>query len=686
MKSVGIDTGGTFTDTVLVDGKKIYTVKTLTSDDLISGIVEGFEQICDDGGIEPSDVDSFNHGSTVAVNALIEETGAKTAFIGTEGFRDLLETGKAYRGEALLYRPCGPVEEPLIPRRDRYGIPERIDADGDIVSALDTEAVNELVEKINEDNFESVCICLLNSYQNGEHEEKIYEKFNSKAPDIDLSLSSRLSPEIREFDRACTTAIDAYLKPEVSTYLAELKNELQSTGIETSISVMNSDGGMSRPNITKERPVTQILSGPVAGVKAAQYIGNKMNEENLITFDMGGTSCDAAVIQSGTPVETPTREIRRMKINGPFININTVGAGGGSIAWLNEVDALRVGPRSAGANPGPVCYGLGGEEPTVTDADLILGILNPENFAGGELELDVDAARNSIEDYIAEPLDMTVEDAAVAIRNVIDSKMASAIRVVSVKEGYDPREFALMGFGGAGPMHACNVANELNINKVIFPNNPGLLSAIGLLVSDISHEYVQSLVKRVPEIDYEETNEVIDDLIKKGKRELTSEDIESSNQDFSVSFDMMYTNQAHYLNISLGGTELTEQNFKELVNKFEDRHESQYSFTDERKEIELVNTRVTAKGDSKNPDIEQLTNIPDTTIEEAKRGSREIIIDTETSIDVPYYDWSKVSPSQSFPGPAIIEQENSTIWIPSAFNVNIDKYKNIIAKRSSNNE
>lgn len=680
MYDVGIDTGGTFTDTVLIDDGDIRTVKKLTTDDLISGIVDGFEAVFDRIDIDTKSIDTFSHGSTVAVNALIEKTGAKTALVTTEGFEDVLEIGEGFRDRSLLYAPCGEKTSPLVRRKDRFGVRERVTATGDVETPLDESGLEDLIDDLRNGEFDSVAVSLLHAYENDEHERAVVEALDEQAPTLHVSRSSVVSPEIREYSRTSTTVADAYIKPTVKSYIEELSDKLRDVGYDGPLAIMNSSGGVAGASVATKRPVTQILSGPVAGVQASQFIGSQIGAENIITLDMGGTSCDTTLVEGGEPVEVPHRYEQGMKINGPFVNINTVGAGGGSIAWLDEVEALRVGPESAGSNPGPVCYGFGGQEPTVTDVDLLLGVLNPDNFAGGEIALDVDAAAASIEDRIAAPLGLSKQEAAVAIRDVIDGIMASALRVVSVKQGYDPREFVLMGFGGAGPMHACNVAAELGIDRVVFPNNPGLLSALGLVVADFEHEYVQSLVATVEEVEPPSIEAIIDEMVADGKEELAAEGIEPDDQSFVASIDMRYVGQSHYINVDLAGQSVTAEDLAGLIHRFEQAHEEQFGFTDDTHPIELVNVRITATGEIEKPEFapSDPTSAP---VSAARRGTRPVVVAVDEVIETPYYDGDALGPGHELAGPAVVEEENSTIWLPAAFDARMDEYANLIATR-----
>jgi N-methylhydantoinase A len=682
MYHVGVDTGGTFTDTVLIGDETVQTVKTLTTDDLIGGIVEGFESICELADVDPGDVTSFNHGSTVAVNALIEKTGAKTALLTTEGFEDVLEIGEAFRDRSLLYAPCGPDNPPLVPRKHRHGVAERLTAAGEVEVPLDDDSLDALLDTLDDGDFESVAVSLLHAYENDDHERAVVDALDDRLPGVAVSRSSAVSPEIREYSRTSTTVADAYIKPTVTTYIEELKHALSETGYDDALSIMNSSGGVAGPTVATKRPVTQILSGPVAGVQAAQYVGERMGIENIITLDMGGTSCDTTLIESGDPVEVPHRREQGMKINGPFVNIETVGAGGGSIAWLDEVDALRVGPESAGSNPGPVCYGLGGTRPTVTDADLHLGILNPENFAGGEIELDAEAASIALDEHVASPLGMSTTEAAVAIRDVTDGNMASALRVVSVKQGYDPRDFALMGFGGAGPMHSCNVAAELDIDTVVFPNNPGLLSALGLVVSDFEHEYVQSLVVALDDADPAAVDAARTTLVEEADQELAAEGVDLADRSFDVSIDVRYTGQSNYLNVPLAAGSVGEGTLDSIADRFESLHEDRFGFVDDVHPIELVNVRLTARGATENPDIAPVSP-PSDDAAAAKAGTRPVVVDVDEVVETPYYDGERLGPGHSLDGPAVVELENSTIWIPPMFDAHVDDYNNIVATRGA---
>lgn len=685
MNRVGVDIGGTFTDAILVTGDRILTVKTPTTDDLLAGILAGLEGVCDAANIELSDIDSFSHGSTIAVNSLIEKTGAHTALLTTAGFRDVIEIREMFRDGALLYNPRGEYAPPLVPRRDRYGVVERIDAEGSVVTPVDVDSVDRIIDDLETADVESVALCFLHSYLNPEHEQMVADRIKRRLPDVSVSISSDISPEIREYSRTSTTVADAYVKPRVKSYIERLRVELSSRNVEVPTEIMKSDGGVARANVAVERPISQLLSGPVAGVRAARFVGAQMEQSDLVTFDMGGTSCDVAVIDGGEPVEASHREVQGMKINGPFVNITAVGAGGGSIARVTDVGELRVGPKSAGARPGPACYGRGGTKPTVTDADLLLGILNPDRFGSADTNLDETAARTSIQENVAGPLSTDITDAAVSIKEVTDSKLASAIRVAAVKRGYDPRDFTLMGFGGAGPMHACDVARELGINEVVFPNNPGLLSALGVLVADVRHESVRSVIETVGSVTLARINDIVQSATESHDQRLAAENIALDRREFHVSFDMRYVGQAHNMNVPLEQqvdpqAEISMDLFGDVVEEFHTKHERRYGFTDENNPVELVNVRVTALGNLPDPTIAS-EETGEQSVSAAQLGTREVTTPDGTLNEVPYFDWKQLAPDHQIDGPAVIEMANSTVWLPPDYEGAVNQYRAVIATR-----
>jgi N-methylhydantoinase A len=688
MTQVGIDVGGTFTDAVLVDtdSGRVRTHKTSTTDDIATGVRDGFVEICEDSGVDPEAVERFTHGSTVAVNALIEDTGAKTALLTTAGFADILEIGEGNRDASLLYNPCNDHEAPLVPRRHRFGVEERIGVDGDVTTPLSLDDLDRAVDSMVADDVEAVAICFLHSHKNPVHERRAAERIRELTTDLVVSVSADVSPVVREYPRTATTAVDAYVKPVVSSYLSRLGDTLEAEGLPTPYTVMKSDGGVASSDLVSDRPVTQVVSGPVAGVESARYLGRAIGMEDLITLDMGGTSVDTAMIENGKPMETATRSVRGMPVNGPFVDVETKGAGGGAIAWLDEVDALQVGPRSAGANPGPICYGRGGTEPTVTDADLVLGLLNPDRFAGGGFDLDAATARDGIEDRIADPLGIDVRAAAVSIREVVDAHLANAVRASSVERGLDPRDFSLMAFGGAGPMHACSVARDMGIDTVVIPNHAGLVSSLGVLLADVTHDYSRSLIETVEDATVDQLRSVGGDLAERAVADLEAEDVDPADRRFTLAFDTRYTGQSHNLTIPLVSDArsvedlldaITEAAIDRLGEVFAERHRERYGFVDETNTVGLINARVTARGVVGSPHLG--IDAPETSLADARRGEREVVLDRESTVTTPYYDWNAVPAECAVSGPAVFHMDNSTIWLPPGFEADIDDQKHVVA-------
>lgn len=675
MHRVGIDTGGTFTDVTYVGpGGEVRTLKTPTTDDLLSGVRTGLHDILDEAGLPADELEYLSHGSTVAVNTIIERTGATTAVVTNEGFRDRLEIGQLYRPPELVYDPKLPQSDPLVPRRYRFEVAERLDADGNVLEPLTDADLDEIVETVQEAPIDSVAVCLLHSYKNPEAETRIAAALAERT-DRTVSVSSDLSGEIGEYERMATAVVDAYIKPEVSQYLRVLRERLDEDGVDIPIHVMQSEGGLARSSLVADEPITALLSGPIAGITAAKHYGAQAGVNDFISFDMGGTSCDASLVVDGEPTEDATREIEELQVKGPFTTLETIGAGGGSIAWIDDNDVLRVGPRSAGANPGPACYGRGGTKPTVTDADLVLGLLNPEFFAGGGLDLDEQAARRAIE-TVADPLGLSVAEAALAIQNIVNEKMAGAARVVSVEQGYDPRNFSLVAYGGAGPLHAVPVADIMGMDSVVIPNHPGLTSSLGLLLADVRHTFNQSITATVSDIDIDATEQTFGSLEHDATVTLDDEDVSEGNRTFVRTVDARYAGQEHTLNVAIDRP-IDAEGIRRASEKFESQHDRIYGFRDETSDIEFVNARITAVGTVDRPDLTVSAETRDESLASVRRESR-VVVDGPEEVGAARYRWRDVCPRDVIDGPAVIEQPNSTVWIPMGYEGTVDEYKNII--------
>ena len=486
---IGVDVGGTFTDVVCVrDGRPPLVFKVpSTPANPGEAALAAIERLAAEG-VEPGALTQLAHGTTVATNAVLERKGGRLGIITTEGFRDTLEIGRQMRREMYEVRldPQTPVF--LAPRAMRIGVKERIGPAGEVIEPLDEASVRDALDRLVAAGAECIAVCLLFSFVNPEHERRVREIARAEHPELEISLSSEVDPAFREYERTAVTAFDAYIKPTVGRYLADLARRLDDAGVPAPLQIMQSRGGLASADIARGRPVRLFLSGPAAGVIGGQATGTAAGHDDLITLDVGGTSSDIALVSGAKPLIRSEGVIDGFPVRVPMVDVNAIGAGGGSIAWIDDAGGLRVGPRSAGSDPGPACYARGGREPTVTDASVVLGYLDPRYFAGGAIDLDADRARDAIAARIAEPLGLGIEDAAAGIHQVVNAQMAEGIRLVSVRQGFDPREFTLVAMGGAGPLHACALAADLAITRVVVPRHPGVLSAAGLLAAPIEHE------------------------------------------------------------------------------------------------------------------------------------------------------------------------------------------------------
>ena len=487
---VGVDVGGTFTDVVCVrDGRAPVVFKVpSTPADPGDAAIAAIQRLAAREGVESCSIAQLAHGTTVATNAVLERKGGRLGIITTEGFRDTLEIGRQMRREMYEVRldPQTPVF--LAPRAMRLGVRERIGPQGEVIEPLDESSVRAALDRLVAAGVECIAVCLLFSFVNPSHERRVREMARADHPELEISLSSEVDPAFREYERTAVTAFDAYIKPTVRRYLTRLGTRLAGAGVPAPLQVMQSRGGLSSADLARDRPVRLFLSGPAAGVIGGQATGTAAGFDDLITLDVGGTSSDIALVSGAKPLLRAEGVIDGFPVRVPMVDVNAIGAGGGSIAWLDEAGGLRVGPRSAASDPGPACYARGGTEPTVTDASVVLGFLDPGRFAGGAIRLDPSRAVDAIRDRVAEPLGLEVEDAAAGIHRVVNAQMAEGIRLVSVRQGFDPREFTLVAMGGAGPLHACALAADLGIARVVVPRHPGVLSAAGLLAAPIEHE------------------------------------------------------------------------------------------------------------------------------------------------------------------------------------------------------
>ena len=663
MIEIAIDVGGTFTDVVAtVEGRLAQVTKVPTTPGhLVRGVLNGVESILARLDGSGSQVQRFVHGTTIGTNAVLERRGARIVVLTTEGFEDVLELGRLRR--TALYDLFADAETPvfLAPRRRRYGVPERIDARGRVVRELDEAALRDIVANaIEVEKADAFAVCYLFSFLDDRHEQRTREIIHEIAPQASVSLSSDVNPIFREYERTVVTAFDAYVKPVLNAYLAVLGRELNAVGISTRLQVMQSRGGIASAENALTRPVQLLLSGPAAGVIGGQFEGARGGCRDVITFDMGGTSSDVALVRDGRPLTTTEAKMRTWPLRVPMIDVSTIGAGGGSIAWIDPAGGLRVGPRSAGSDPGPACYPGGGPDPTVTDASVVLGYLNPRNFAGGQLTLDVDAAHRAV-GGLAERLGMSVREAALGIHRVVNANMADQIRLGSVKRGHDPRKFALVAFGGAGPVHGGPLAADIGIPTMIVPENPGVLSALGLLVAPVEHEHMRTFVARTPDIDVANMRDVLATLDAQGLAAMETEGIARDRISTRHAADMRYVGQSYELEVDVPDT-TDASTPDELARRFHDAHERVYAHAQRGNAVETVNLRVvhSFRPAPPSPAGDRAGRADGN---EARETRRTVFAEHPDGVDAAVFDRSDLALGTVIDGPAIVEQPDTTIVV-----------------------
>jgi len=677
MTRIGVDVGGTFTDVVVVDDDgRLRGLKTpSTPDRPDDGVVDGLEK-AEAEGVDTATVTFLGHGTTVATNAVLEGDLPETALVTTEGFRDVLEIGRQDRAD--LYDLDFERPDPLVPRHRRLMVPERVGSDGEVVAPLDDADLDALVDRF--PDVESVAVSLLFSFRTPDHERRVRDRLREHDEDLTISLSSDVLPEFREYERTSTTALNAALGPVMETYLERLARRTREAGIEREPAVMQSHGGLTSADAASETPVNTVLSGPAAGVRGAGYLASAAGYEDVVTMDMGGTSTDVSLVTGGDPARTTDWAIAGYPLGVPTVDIHTIGAGGGSIARVDAGGALRVGPESAGADPGPAAYGTGGDRPTVTDAHVVLGRIHPDYPLGGDLSVDVDAASAAVEAGVADPLGQSVAAAARGILEVARANMERALRVVSVERGHDPREFALVAFGGAGPLHAPRLAEDLSIPTVLVPRLAGVLSGLGLLASDIEHTYVRAVVEPLADVTGDDLDEWFDDLVAEGRERLDSEGVEADAMAFERTLDLRYRGQSYSLTVPLDTVEGVDDatgadgdaggdHLSTAADRFHERHESQYGHANPGEPVELVNARVRAVGEIPAVDVRSTV---EGTVDDAVLGERPVGFDGDER-EVPVYEHARLPPGGEFDGPSVVQADAATTVVHPGQSVAVDE-------------
>lgn len=677
---VGVDVGGTFTDITMVDSTegvvRNHKVPS-TPDDPSKAIMTGVKEILFKYNIPFEQVGYLAHGTTVATNALIERKGAKTALIVTKGFKDLFEIGRQTRPS--LYDLFKEKPEPFITGELRFEVEERLYADGSVRTPINLVELRRVIESIKNKGINSIAICFLFSYINPTHEKIAIDEIKSLYPEAYVSASHEVVPEFREYPRLSTTVMNSYLGPVMQTYMENFKKAVSQTGIPVEPYITQSNGGIISIEESVSNPIRTAVSGPAAGVVAASQLANVTNYKNLITFDMGGTSADFSLIEDGVPKVSLEREVEGFPVRIPMLDIYTYGAGGGSIAWLDEGGALKVGPESAGALPGPAAYGRGGTLPTVTDANTILGRLNPNGILGGKMELDITGARKAIENHICSKTDLNLLEAASGILSVVNANMARGVRLISVEKGYSPSEFALVSFGGAGGLHCASLAKELNIPKVIVPPSPGTYCSMGLLVTEIKKDYVRTEVLESTQFNLDTIADHFIIMKEEGLRFLDKEKVTDDKRSFSYSIDARFKGQNYELAVPFNWEELREQSLEIIIERFHQIHEKTYGYSNKGATIEFVNYRLTAHGELPKASINP-TNQKDQKIV-TPREIRKVYF-FEVSI-ANYYETGifnryELKTGNKIQGPAIIEEMDSTILILPGQTAEVDAYQNLI--------
>ena len=663
MYKIGIDVGGTFTDFVVAgeSGRPRFFKTATTPDDPSIGVMAGLRDAADAYGQSLDkflgDTDLVNHGSTVATNTLVERKGAQVGLITTDGFRDLLEMREGLKEDRYNLRMT--MVEPLAARYLRVGIPERIRASGKVERPLDEAALVENLDYLVNEGAEALAVCFLFSYLNPSHEQRASEIIRQRYPDLYASLSHEVIPQIKEFDRLSTTVINSYVGPVFSRYLANLAQRFEAYPRLRDVLIMQSNGGVAPISDSSRMAVRAILSGPAGGVSAAAYIGQMLGEPKIIAFDMGGTSTDISLIENGTPHVANEKFEAGWKIAAPMIDIHTLGAGGGSIARVDEGGILHVGPESAGAEPGPACYGRGGENPTVTDASLALGYLDAANFLGGRASLDTAAAEQSLADHVGAPLNLSNIESAFGVFKVVCTSIAEGIRLMSVQRGVDPRDFTIMGFGGASGLHASEVARQLEVSKVYIPASAPVLSAYGMLNTDIKYDFFRSYPVSLDRLDLDELRSILDDLASQGRAKLHDQGMPPDAVEIQYSADMRYLDQIYEVTVPLPDPTLPDSEFiARLTDNFHSRYQELYSYNQQDQEVRLVTLRVAAIG--KLPRIAQSDQRRDDSAP-APVGSRRIYLGEWQ--DAPTYAADGLPAGAEIDGPAILESEFTTILV-----------------------
>ncbi|MDW3118583.1 MAG: hydantoinase/oxoprolinase family protein [Roseovarius pacificus] len=682
MARIGVDVGGTNTDLVLECPKGTYFHKVpSTIKDQSIGVVSGIEEICRIADVAKEQIEVINHGTTVATNITIEHNGAEVGMLTSRGFRDILHIGRHKRPHNFSLHFDVPWQShPLVKRRNRIPITERIiPPTGEIETPLDEDEIREACALFRKRGIKSVCVGFMFSFLNDSHEKRAREIVLEEIPDAYISLSSEVANVIREYERFSTVAMNAFVGPKSALYLRNLEQKVQEAGIPAKLRVIQSNGGISTVDGCARKPVGILMSGPAGGVLGALSEARKAGTENILTVDIGGTSADISTIAAGDlRIKNPRDTlVSGHAVMAPMIDLETIGAGGGSIAYLDEAGGFNVGPRSAGSEPGPACYNRGGVEPTVTDAQVVLGRMDADKFLGGDLPLKPELSHKAIKEHIADPLGISVVDAALGIIKIVNNNMALTIRSNSVARGYDPREFSLMPFGGAGPFHGVALAELVSAKDILVPIAPGITAAMGLLGTNLRYEHTRSVITGLYSADQtalDKVNAVVQDLIKSGRADLESDGVTPEGQSFEVIAEVRYHGQGFELRVPMPEGGLTVENKAEVISSFHEQHKKDYGYSFDDSLVELYTVRVIATANVSHLELEPLPSGQPDDVEKAFLYERETIFDDGSTHVTPRLDRGKLGAGTCVSGPAIIIQHNSTVLLPPDYQAEVQEF------------
>lgn len=677
---LGVDVGGTFTDFLLVSGEgDSWIHKTLsTPEDPSEGVLKGIYELADRAGkpveeLVPS-IDTIVHGTTVATNALLTREGAKTGLVTTRGFRDALEMRRGIREEQYNNRYQN--VKPLVPRYLRIGVDERVDAEGAVLEEISEDKLQPAIEAFKKEGVEAVAVCFMNAYKNGANEQKAAQLLREKLPGTFITASAELLPSVRFYERVSTTVVNSFIGPVVSRYLDRLTGKLNQVNFSGALLIMQSNGGVVSPEVVREFPGVTVLSGPAAAPTAGAFYANLLGYKDCITVDMGGTSFDASIVIDNQCVTSTAGSIDRYRIALPSLDIETIGAGGGSIGWIDRGGLLRMGPRSAGADPGPVCYGRGGTQPACTDANLVLGYFNPNFFAGGKIRLDTKKAEQAIEKNLGRNLDLPVKEAASGMYRLINTNMAQGVRKITIERGHDPRDFLVMVAGGAGPVHAGEICNELEIPFFVVPNESSILCAAGMLLGDLKHDYIRSYLTPLDKLDKSKFLRIYDKMKEQGVNTLLSEGISRDRIKLLPGLDLRYIGQYHEVEFYVPWETVRDFDLDNIKSYFHREHNRLfgYSLEDEGTGMELINVRLRAIGSTEKPDFLSQTH-QKLALSKALKEEREVFVPEAGEFrSVPVYDGEAGLNGNVIEGPAVIERVNSSILVSQKYDCLVDEY------------